>query len=110
MKHNVPSDDSHTGPSLGVKKTQSHKNNMFTWYMASERALGKKLYRAINLARCNPDYQLKYPSECRENPDKKVLLECHIEATKRITHDHELICRLRKVPTIVRPARLNRAG
>ncbi len=78
------------------------------WKVCVDRALEHKLYRAIHLARSNPDYQIKYPSELRNNPEGKVLLHCHKEAEKRIIHDHEKMIRLSIVPTVERPKRFNR--
>ncbi len=82
----------------------------FTWAKQCEKALQHKETRAIHLARTNPDYQMKYPNECRDNPEKKVLTCCHPEATKRILEEHEKILRLSIVPDVERPKRLNRVG
>ncbi len=82
----------------------------FNWKKATDRALKHQYTRAIHLARCNPDYQIKYPSECRENPESLVLPECHVEASKRILHDHEKILKNSLVPTVDRPKRLSKVG
>ncbi len=74
--------------------------------MATHRALLHQLERAIHLARCNPDYQIKYPNEVRENPEKKVLLCCHVEANKRILEAHEKILKNSLVP-VVEPANIS---
>ncbi len=101
--HDVPASAKHiVAPGGGVVKT--------FWQIHCEKALKKKLYRAIHLARTNPDYQIKHPSECRENPENKVLLCCHPEAEKRILKEHETTLRLAVMPTVDRPARLNRVG
>ncbi len=80
----------------------------FTWEKATQRALKHQLVRSIALARCNLDYQIKYPNECRENPEHNVLKECHPEAKKRILTKHELLLKLAIVPPVDRPKRLNR--
>ncbi len=82
----------------------------FNWPKVTNRALLHQLQRAIDLARCNPDYQIKYPNECRNNPDHKVLHDCHPEAKKRICDEHEKIIKLAAVPDVERPKRLNRIG
>ncbi len=83
---------------------------MRNWKVATERALQHQLYRAIHLARTNPDYQIKYPNELRNNPEHKVLNHCHKEAEKRLLHEHENIVRLAFIPDVERPKRLNRVG
>ncbi len=75
-----------------------------------ERALKKQLYRAIHLCRTNPDYQLKYPQEVKQNPSKKLLRVPTQEAVKRINHEYEVRVRNNIVPTVERPKRLNRVG
>ncbi len=80
----------------------------FTWEKMQHRAYQKKLYRAIHEARTNPDYQLAHPSECRTNPESKVLSHCHPEAEKRIKRQHSITIRKATVPTVIRPPRLNR--
>ncbi len=108
LKHNHSEPDMTTHTS-NVAGGMNHLQGGFNWEKATKRALAKKLERAIHLARCNPDYQVKYPSECRENPDKKILSCCHPEAKKRITHDHLKILKLSLVPVVERPKRLNRS-
>ncbi len=103
--HSIPAGADHTGTSEGIMKSRG-----FTWKKQCLKALEKKKYRAIHLARSNPDYQIKYPNECRENPDRKVLLCCHPEAEKRILEEHEKILSLSIVPSVERPERLNRVG
>jgi len=76
--------------------------------MAKERALRKKFTRDISLKTCNPDHQLKYPHECRENPGNKLLHECHPEAVKRIVHDFRVAMQKVQVPLVKRPQRVNR--
>ncbi len=90
-------------------KVSTH-NHTFLWKMATERALQKKLYRAIQLARNNPDYQLKYPQEHKQNPEGKVLSHCHKDAEIRITKEHITTLRNSQVPSVERPKRLNRNG
>ncbi len=102
----VPAGDTAQSPSGGVKKYSM----AFTWPKQIQKALEKKKYRAIHLARTNPDYQLKHPNECRDNPDRKVLTCCHPEAEKRILEEHEKMLRLAVVPSVERPKRMNRLG
>ncbi len=59
------------------------------WDKQKKRILAKNLENSIHLARCNPDYQLLHPNECRENPEHHVLSQCHPEAHKRICHQYE---------------------
>ncbi len=82
----------------------------FTWKKACQRALDKKRYRAIQLARCNPDYKILHPNECRDNPENKILTHCHPEAEKRILEEHEKMLKLAIVPPVERPQRLNKLG
>ncbi len=82
----------------------------FNWQKATDRALKHQLQRAIALARTNLDYQTKYPNECRENSERKVLLNCHTEAEKRIVELHEKILKNSLVPTVDRPKRLSKVG
>ncbi len=82
----------------------------FNWKLQCEKALKHQMQRAIDLARCNPDYQIKYPNECRDNPDHKVLPHCHPEAQERLLESHEKILKLAIVPDVDRPKRLNRVG
>ncbi len=104
--HSVPAPDSNTMPEGGVMHTPSG----FTWPKQRKKALLKAKYRAIHLARTNPDYQIAHPSECRENPENKILPCCHPEAEKRIDKKYETIFRAAQVPTVDRPKRLNRNG
>ncbi len=103
--HSVPAPATPIEPEGGVMKSQG-----FNWKKATTRALAKKLERAIHLARCNPDYQIKYPNECRENPERKLLTCCHPEAKKRILEEHEKTLTQSLVPVVDRPKRLNRTG
>ncbi len=80
----------------------------FNWKKACARALEKQLYRSIHLSRTNQDYQIKFPNECRDNPNG--LSKCHPEAQKRLLKEHEKILRLSIMPTVIRPKRLNRNG
>ncbi len=82
----------------------------FTWKKHCDKALKHAENRAIHLARCNPDYQIKYPNECRDNPENKVLPCCHPEAKKRLLEKHEKILQLAIVPPVDRPKRLSRLG
>ncbi len=100
-----------TAQSSNVSTGMQHiQHRGFNWHKATERALQHQYVRAIHLARTNTDYQIKYPSECRDNPDKKILLHCHLEAKKRIDHDHENILSNAMVPVVERPQRVNRNG
>ncbi len=83
---------------------------MHSWHHCCKRALEHKLTRAIHLARTNIDYQTKYPNETRDNPEKKVLNHCHIEAKKRIIIEYEKILTNAQIPLVDRPKRLNRNG
>ncbi len=80
----------------------------FSWPKAQKVALEKALYRTTVLRTCNPDYQIKYPNECRNLQSCDVKTHVHPEAKKRIIHDQQV--RIRKVtpPIVVRPVRLNR--
>ncbi len=104
--HTVPASSHLSGPEGGSVKFSKG----FNWAKACAKALEKQKYRAIHLARTNPDYQLKYPVELRDNPEGKVLLCCHKEAEKRLLEEHEKILKLSVVPTVDRPQRLNRTG
>ncbi len=78
------------------------------WEKQKVKALKHQLQRAIHLARCNPDYQIDHPNECRNNPDHKILKECHPEAKKRI---EKLVMKKQhfsEVPNVERPHRYNR--
>ncbi len=105
--HNVPASSHIPLAEGGVVK---HSPRGFNWEKACKRALAKKQYRSIQLARTNPDYRMKYPNECRDNPECKVLTECHPEAQKRILEEHEKILQLAIVPPVDRPKRMNRLG
>ncbi len=104
--HTVPAGADLTGTSEGNVKYSKG----FNWAKACAKALEKQKYRAIHLARTNPDYQRKYPAELRDNPEGKILLCCHKEAEKRLIEEHEKILKLSIVPTVDRPTRLNRTG
>ncbi len=82
----------------------------FTWKLATARALKHQYQRAIDEARTNITYQVKYPNETRENPDHKVLHHCHAEAKKRLLENHEKILMSSTVPSVERPKRVNRVG
>ncbi len=58
--------------------------------MAIKRHEATEKRRSIHLARTNIDYQIKYPNEVRNNPEKKILLQCHPEAASRIHHECEV--------------------
>ncbi len=110
LKHNHSEPDAQAD-THSVSGGMNHSITLgFNWEKATKRALEKKLYRAIHLARTNLDYQITYPSECRENSEKKILSCCHPEAKKRITHDHLKILQLSVVPAVDRPKRMNRNG
>ncbi len=83
---------------------------MRNWERCITRALKHKMYRAIHLARTNPDYQIEHPSELRNNPEGKVLLHCHKEAEKRIIEQHQKMIKLAIIPKVDRPKRFNRIG
>ncbi len=103
--HSVPASADLTGTAGGIMKSRG-----FTWEKQCEKAYQHQLERAIHLARTNPDYQIKYPNECRENPERKLLKCCHPEAQKRILEKHEKILALAIVPIVDRPKRLNRSN
>ncbi len=105
--HSAPAPDILTGPREGGV---NYYQRGFNWPKAISKALEKKKYRSIQLARINKDYQIKYPNECRDNPDGKIVIHCHPEAEKRILKEHEKMLRLAIVPTVDRPKRLNRLG
>ncbi len=85
-------------------------NTGFNWKKAQDRALEKQKQRSIQLATCNPDYQIEHPSECRANPEHKLLHQCHPEAEKRIIEKHLKTLRKAIVPSVQRPMRPNRLG
>ncbi len=78
------------------------------WEHRKKVAIDTQLRRAIHLARCNIDYQVKHPNECRDNPEHKLLKKCHPEAEKRIRKDMEKLQARAEMPTVERPKRLNR--
>ncbi len=82
----------------------------FTWDKQRKKALKHQFTRSIHLARTNIDYQVEHPNECRDNPDHKVLADCHPEAQKRLLLKHEKLLLLSVVPAVDRPTRLNRVG
>ncbi len=85
-------------------KTSKHKG--FNWKWAKERAIIKQLERSIHLTRCNPDYQIAHPQECRDNPDNENI--CHPEAKRRITKDMLHKQQRAIVPPVERPKRLSK--
>ncbi len=87
----------------------NHDQRPFSWPVALQRALAKKKTRDISLKTCNPDHQIKYPNECRDNPEHKLLHQCHPEAEKRIEHDFKVAIQKTIVPVVDRPKRMNRA-
>ncbi len=97
-------------PTLGESHTSHSEENLSFWHKHQHKALQKKLYRAIHLARNNPDYRLKYPNEARDNPKQEVRKTCHKEAEIRILKEHEQICNRARVPDVERPKRMNRIG
>ncbi len=107
LKTNGKTEDLHKALSEKIKMRGAKPP--FSWHLHQEKALQKKLYRAIHLARTNADYQLKYSSECRGNPERNVLHDCHPEAQKRIEHDHGIRVQMTTPPTVDRPKRLNRS-
>ncbi len=98
-----------TIPERNMQSSEGGQKTPFSWLKHQQKALDKALYRSIHLARCNPDYQLKYSSECRDNPERKVLHSCHPEAQKRIEHDHSVRLHMVTPPKVERPQRLNRS-
>ncbi len=80
----------------------------FSWKQHQDKALKKKLYRSIHLARTNPDYQIKYPNELRDNPNNEVKSKPHKEAEIRIIADHTKMLKRNTLPLVVRPRRLSR--
>ncbi len=67
----------------------------------------KKLVRSIHQRRCNPDYKIAHPAECRGNSEGKGL-QVHPEAKIRILK--EVATKIKSVnpPPVNRPARYNR--
>ncbi len=104
--HEVHASDRPTVPEGGFKKIPRG----FNWPDQCQKALEKQLYRAIHLARTNIDYKITHPSECRTNPENKILTECHPEAKKRILDCHEKTLRKAIIPIVDRPKRMNRLG
>ncbi len=92
---------------MGIKHSRL-KSTGFNWKKATERALRKQLYRARILAISNITYQIKYPNECKDYPDRAT--KCHPEAYKRILEEHEKILQSSMVPVVDRPKRLSRVG
>ncbi len=78
------------------------------WERQQSKSLSKKLYRSIQLCRCNPDYQIKYPNEFRDLNKYASINKLHPEAMKRINHEHEVRLKMSTMPTVIRPVRLNR--
>ncbi len=68
----------------------------------------KHLMKSVHQARCNPDYKIKHPSECRNMPQGKGLT-VHPEARIRILK--ELANKIKSVtpPAVLRPNRWNRS-
>lgn len=68
----------------------------------------KKLIRSIHQARCNPDYQIAHPAECRHMPEGKGLT-VHPEAKLRILK--EIANKIKSVnrPLTNMPPRYNRS-
>ncbi len=97
-------------PTPSEPPTLHPRVNITFWHKNQHKHLAKMLYRAIHLARNNPDYRLKYPNEARDNPKLEVRKECHKEAHIRILKEHEHLLESVKVPTVERPQRLNRLG
>ncbi len=94
--------------SMGGIKHSRLKSSGFNWKKATERALRKQLYRARVLSQTNVTYQIKYPNECKDYPDRAI--KCHPEAYKRILEEHEKILKNSMVPIVDRPKRLSRVG
>ncbi len=68
----------------------------------------KHLIKSIHQARCNPDYKIKHPAECRHMPEGNGLT-VHPEAKIRILK--ELANKIKSVtpPAVLRPNRWNRS-
>ncbi len=82
--------------------------NAFTWHRYQVKHLEKMLYREIQLARNNPDHELRYPAVHKANPDKKILKCCSPEREKEIKHIELVRRKLVIPPTVERPHRYNR--
>ncbi len=78
------------------------------WVRRKRIAIETQYERAINAARCNPDYQRKYPQEHKSNPECKILKACHPDAKKRIEKEMLIKQRSSVIPTVERPKRMNR--
>jgi len=102
--------NTHPNPRGQIIDSMALGQGDFFWKKQRDKALLKQLYRSIHLARCNPDYKLRYPNECRENPEHHILSQCHPEAKKRICHQYETFCHRIDMPTVDRPMRLNKGG
>ncbi len=89
-----------------MQSSQKTGNHSF-WAKQNTKALAKAKYRATRQSITNIDYQIKYPNECRNNPDNRKGV-CHPDAIKRITHEHEKRIQTVQVPKVIRPARTNR--
>ncbi len=91
----------------GMKKSRNIPHG-FTWVRERKLAIIKAKQRSISLATCNPDYQVEHPNECRDNPENKLLKQCHPEAAKRIEKKLNLIQKKAMVPAVQRPSRMNK--
>ncbi len=106
--HSVPDREMHTEtPSGGMNKSRRVPQG-FNWVAQRKLAIIKAKQRSISLATCNPDYQVTYPNECRDNPENKLLKQCHPEASKRIEKKLNLIQKRAMVPAVQRPSRMNK--
>jgi len=101
---------SHFHKEHDTKPVPRENNPLTFWHKYEHKHLEKMLYRAIHLARNNPDYRLKYPNEARDNPKQEIRKECHKEAAIRILADHKHQLERAQVPNTIRPQRLNRLG
>ncbi len=81
---------------------------MHDWKYSQRKALEKRLYRNIHIARTSPDYQITYPAEVKVNPKKLVLKAPHPDAKKRIEHDFMVRIRNSFQPKVERPERFNK--
>ncbi len=66
------------------------------------------LYREIQLARNNPDHELRYPAVHKANPEHRILKVCSPEREKEIRHIEGVRRKLSFPPLVERPKRLNR--
>ncbi len=78
------------------------------WEQKRSNHLFHEEYRAIHECRCNPEYAIQHPNECKNNPECKVLTKCHPDAKERIYKLQEKILKYSNVPTVQRPKRFNR--